>query len=206
MSKTGRAGHARGRRQKEKEEKRKADSKRGGMAGRGPAAMIVMKLIDALQYVIVKIIKFFWYGISEPTYKFVYNLLFSEFHGFFAGKEKDGDCYSTGIVRYIITIFVPPVGVFMAKGLYGWPSIFISAGLSFLHMFAGIIYAFIVTHNNRYSDRYQKRELERIEESRKRRQVDPSKYTFVHLCLSVGFLVLLVYLLMRLAKFIANNI
>lgn len=196
------SGSERGRRDKikAKEEARRKDSRRGALTGRGPVGLFVAKLIDMIIFTIKKTISFIWYSLTRPTFLFVYDLLFSEFRGVFAGKEKDGDCYNSSIFRYTITILVPPVGIFLAKGIYGWPSILISVMLTFYHIFPGIIYALVVTYNSRYADRYQQRELERIEKRRKERGLSHDTYSFKALVISLALLVGVIYLLMLFAK------
>jgi uncharacterized membrane protein YqaE (UPF0057 family) len=189
----------------EKLKKKAKDSRSGYISGRGPVGKVVAKLIDVLLDAVKMIFKFFWFTITLPTFNFVWDVLFSEFHGVFAGKEKDGECYNSSILRYIITILMPPMGVFMAKGLSGWPSIGISIILTFFHMFPGIIYAFVVTYDSRYADRYQKKELEHIEKLKKLRQVDPesAKYQLGPIIAGCCVLVLLVYGFIRLGNMMA---
>ena len=47
-------------------------------------------------------------------------------------------------VRMIITILFPPLGVFMAKGLYGMPQILMTCVLTLLFYFPGLMYALSV--------------------------------------------------------------
>lgn len=203
-NKTGRDGHGRGRKSEAKEEERRRDAKKGYLSGRGPVGLFVAKVIDMMIFVVIKIVKFFWYELTIPTFKFIERLLFSEFHGIFAGKEKDGECYNSSYFRYIINIFVPPVGVFLSKGLNGWPNILISTALTFFHIFPGIIYTIIVTYNSRYADRYQQKELERIEQKRKERGVKHQPFGLMALLASLGVLAGCLYLLMLLARFASN--
>jgi uncharacterized membrane protein YqaE (UPF0057 family) len=196
------SGNERGKRNKlkAKEDARKQDSRTGALSGRGPVGLFVAKLIDMVIFAIKKTVSFFWHGLTKPTFQFVYDFLFSEFRGVFAGKEKDGDCYNSSIFRYMITILVPPVGIFLSKGMYGWPSIVISVILTFYHIFPGIIYAIVVTYNSRYADRYQLRELQRIEKRRREKGERPDKYSFTALVISLAFLVGVIYLLITFAK------
>lgn len=208
MSKAGRNGHGRGQKSEGKQAERRRDTKKGFLSGRGPVGLFVAKVIDMLIFVVIKTVKFFWYELTIPTFNFINNLLFSEFHGVFAGKEKEGECYNSSVFRYLINILVPPLGIFLSKGMNGWPSIIISTVLTFFHIFPGIIYTFIVTHNSRYAERYQKRELEQIEKRRIERGDNHTPYGMVSLLTSIGVLAIIVYLLMLLAKFasgLTNN-
>ena len=69
--------------------------------------------------------------------------------------------------RYLITLFIPPLGIFLSKGLNGWVNIFLSIILCYFNYILGIIYAFFVTFNNRYADLYFKNEKKRIEKYKK---------------------------------------
>lgn len=194
---------------RDKLENRRKDSRGGIIAGRGPAGLVITMIIDKIQVVIREVFVFIWYKMSIPTFQFAWDLIFSETKGFFAGKEKDGDCYNSSVFRYIVTILAPPVGIFMAKGLYGWPSIMISVLLTFFHAFPGIIYAIIVTHKSRYADRYEQRERDEIERIKKLRleagMTARSKYGILSISVAVGLLVLSVYWIAKFAKAISIN-
>lgn len=189
----------------DKLKKKEKTKKSGYINERGPIGKIVAKLIDVTLESIKMIFKFFWFTITLPTINFIWDVLFSEFHGIFAGKEKDGECYNSSIFRYIITILMPPMGVFMAKGLNGWPSIAISIILTLFHMFPGIIYAFVIIYDSRYADRYQKRELEHIEKLKKLRLLNPdsANYQLVPIIAGCGILILMVYGFIRLGNIIS---
>jgi uncharacterized membrane protein YqaE (UPF0057 family) len=205
MSKIGNDGSSTGRKIKENIKKRKENTQNNALSGRGPIGLFVAKLIDIIILIIKKIFEFFVYKLTIPVVYFTYDLLFSGYKGVFAGKDKDGECYNSSIFRYIITILAPPVGVFMSKGISGWPSIIISTILTFFHMFPGIIYALVVTYNSRYADRYQDRELQMIKESREKRKVNNKpQYTFPALLISIGIMAIILYLLMKFAKLVAN--
>jgi uncharacterized membrane protein YqaE (UPF0057 family) len=205
MSKIGNDGSSTGRNRQEKLKQRKEETQNSALSGRGPIGLFVAKLIDAIILIIKTTFEFLIYKLTVPVINFTYDLLFSGYKGFFGGKEKDGECYNSSIFRYVITILAPPVGVFMSKGLAGWPSIIISTILTFFHMFPGVIYALVVTYNSRYADRYQDRELQMIKESREKRKVNNKpQYSFPALLISIGIMVLILYGLMKIAKFIGN--
>ena len=58
--------------------------------------------------------------------------------------NSDSAAFDMWYVRTIITILFPPMGVFMAKGLYGMPEIVLSCILTMLFYFPGLIYSFAV--------------------------------------------------------------
>jgi uncharacterized membrane protein YqaE (UPF0057 family) len=206
MSKKGSEGPGVNKKKRDKTTKRHKDSRTGFISGRGPVGLIVAKIIDTFIMVVRKVFEFLWFGLTIPTFNFTWNLLFSEFHGVFAGKNKDGDCYNSSFFRYIITILLPPMGVFMSKGVSGWPSITICAVLTLFHIFPGIIYAFIVTYHNRYSDRYQQREMDRIEEAKKRRAVDPNNnYGMLSIVIGVLIIIGIVFGFIKIAQYLGGR-
>lgn len=192
------------RKAKEKEQTFKTENRKEILTGRGPVGLVIAKIVDVMISTVKKVIYWICYGLVEPLFMNIYNALFSEFKGIFGGKEKDGECYSTIYLRYIITILVPPVGIFLSKGLNGWPSIIISCILCFYHMFPGIIYSLVVTYSNRYADRYEFKEREQLEEQKKRREIEGTKYSLISLVISICIFVGIIYLLLFMAKKIGN--
>lgn len=191
-------------RKRDKVENRQKDSRSGVISGRGPAGTITAMLVDTILNVVYNVFKFLWYKMTLPVFNWVWELFFSEMHGVFAGKEKDGDCYNSSFFRYGITILIPPVGVFMAKGIAGWPAILISTILTFFHIFPGIIYAIVVTYDSRYADRYQQKQLDDIERIKKLRldngDSSDAKYGLIPIILSMSLIVLMIYIFIRIAQ------
>jgi uncharacterized membrane protein YqaE (UPF0057 family) len=58
-------------------------------------------------------------------------------------------------IRYLLTIIMPPIGIFMSKGLNGWVNILLSIMLMYISYPIGIIYGMIISFNSYYSDYYQ---------------------------------------------------
>lgn len=191
--------------QKQKLEEKRKEQRKSALSGVGPIGLIMVKLIDLILDTVVWLAKWLWYDLSIPTFNAVWDLVFSEFHGVFGGKEKDGECFGSGYMRYLMNIIIPPFGVFMAKGLNGWPSIFIATILTLFHIFPGIIYAFVVTHHSRYADRYEQRQLDEIQKRKDLRNSDgdagdANKYGIVAVGVSMGIIILLVFLFIKLGN------
>jgi uncharacterized membrane protein YqaE (UPF0057 family) len=127
----------------------------------GILAMTVLYFWDAF---VELIFKFFFTTLDISVYAFdyIYNLIFGNFNGIFPSVNKYGSMYTYKSLRYIITIFVPPLGVLMGKGLMGWFNIIICLVICYVNYLAGIVYAFVITANNRYADRYERRNIEAI--------------------------------------------
>ena len=54
---------------------------------------------------------------------------------------------------------MPPFGVFLNKGIYGWFSVLVCIIITYVNFMAGIIYAFVITARNRYADQYEAYQL-----------------------------------------------
>ena len=50
---------------------------------------------------------------------------------------------------------MPPIGIFMSKGLYGWVNILLSIMLMYISYPIGIIYGMLISFNSYYSDYYR---------------------------------------------------
>ena len=80
----------------------------------------------------------FWGGIQSKYYDEANNKCKANSRGF-----------DMWYVRTIITILFPPLGVFMAKGLYGMGDIVMTSILTTLFYFPGLIYAFAVISSSK---------------------------------------------------------
>ena len=98
-------------------------------------------------------------------------------------------------LRYLITLLVPPIGIFMSKGISGWINIVLSIGLMYINYFLGIAYGVLITFNSFYSDFYQQKEEQNYREIIENENIDEksnnAKFIFVMICLL--FAVLLSY-------------
>lgn len=137
-----------------------------GMIGRpGPITGIVLYIIDLLIYFLLRFI-FFITDITHYAFKWFYNMIFGNFTGIIPKSVTDirnGTPITTKFFRYTMNVLMPPFGIFLSKGLYGWFSILVCLLLTYVNYFAGIIYAFVVTANNRYADQYELAELTKYE-------------------------------------------
>ena len=75
------------------------------------------------------------------------------FFGLINNKHKDnGICMSLWVPRTIITILLPPFGVYMARGINGFKYVMICSLLTCVFYFPGLIYAFIVMGNSKTAE------------------------------------------------------
>jgi uncharacterized membrane protein YqaE (UPF0057 family) len=140
--------------------KRRQEAKRkSALSGGGPIAKIIIFFLEKIivNILIIGVYNFFIDVISS-SFNFVNQMFFSDFKGFLAGKlkSKNGTCIEYTYFRYFLTLMVPPLGIFLARGLSAWFNIFICGFLCFLQYFPGLIYAIIVIQSAPYANRYHK--------------------------------------------------
>ena len=95
--------------------------------------------------------------------------------------------------------------LFMAKGMYGWVNILMSLFFCYIHYFAGIIYALVITYNSKYADLYEKKQADDIkriklqlkENSDNQIDIDNNKGELIvmgmFLSIFIGLFVLVIY-------------
>lgn len=72
------------------------------------------------------------------------------FFGLIHSKSvNNGKCLNMYWFRMIITILLPPFGVFLSRGIMGFPYILICSFLTALFYFPGLIYAFAVINSSK---------------------------------------------------------
>jgi uncharacterized membrane protein YqaE (UPF0057 family) len=133
----------------------------GSITQPGPIGAFMIYLFDVVIEFFARILVYFFSFIGTG-YDYVMAYTFGTFNGILPTANKNGILISYRFFRYIINIFLPPVGIFLSKGLYGWFNVIICFLLTYMHYVAGIIYCFIITANNRYADLYEKNEVDTI--------------------------------------------
>jgi uncharacterized membrane protein YqaE (UPF0057 family) len=148
-------------RRKLKREERKKANKAGLLMGQGPITMFIVYLFDFIIKLFLRLGELVM-EFSSLGFGTVYDLFYGTYDGFIPNSEKFGTIVSLKYMRYFITLLIPPVGVFLSKGIYGWFNIIICFVLTYFHIFLGIVYAFVITYRNRYADRYEEVEYKRL--------------------------------------------
>ena len=120
----------------------------------GPIAGIVLTLVDILVYFILKFV-FYIYDITKFAFDWVTNMTFGNFSGIMPKNFRKGKVISTKFFRYTMNVLMPPFGIMLSKGIFGWFSILICAIITYVNFFAGIVYAFVLTSRNRYADQFE---------------------------------------------------
>jgi uncharacterized membrane protein YqaE (UPF0057 family) len=133
------------------------------MENSGIIALIMMYIWDALVEIFVGFF-FDLFDIAIYSFDYTYTSLFGNYNGILPNVEKYGMRFDYKVPRYIITLLLPPVGVLMGKGLFGWFNILICLIMCYVNYGLGIVYAFVITADNRYADRHERAEIQRIKE------------------------------------------
>lgn len=124
----------------------------------GPIAGIIFYLFDTAVVFVLKIL-FIFLKISGYAFDFVMGFAFKNFTGIMPTANKNSQVITSKFFRYAMTVMLPPIGILMGKGFYGWFSVLICVILTYINYMAGIIYAFVITSRNRYADQYEKWEI-----------------------------------------------
>ena len=121
----------------------------------GPVTGIVLSLFDMISTFFIKITVILL-QITSISFDWMNNLIFGNLKGLIPNEVTKGAVISLRWTRYAMTVMMPPMGVFFSKGIYGWFNIIICTILTYMNFLVGIIYAFVITMNNRYADQYGK--------------------------------------------------
>lgn len=150
---------------KKRVEQRHKDRMKDTMEDSGILSLILLYVWDMFVEIVIGFI-FDLFDIMFFSFDYTQNFIFGNYRGIFPDSEKYGLMFSYKYIRYILTVLVPPVGVLMSKGLFGWFNILICMLLCYVHYVLGIIYAFVICVDSRYSDRYERRDIARIKKER----------------------------------------
>jgi uncharacterized membrane protein YqaE (UPF0057 family) len=123
-------------------------------ANAGPIAKFMVYLVETFITIFKKIISFVW-NIFTSIIGFVTNLFLGKIKGgiifgLISNKHrgKGGNCFSMWLPRTIVSILLPPFGVYLSRGLKGIKYVLICCVLTCCFYFPGLIYAMIVMNNS----------------------------------------------------------
>lgn len=169
------------------------------LQGTGPLAKIVVLLVESA-VLLLKMVTNMFIDLASDGFDFAFNMFFSDFKGFLVKgvQEKKGICFDLLIFRTALTLMLPPVGVFLARGLSGWYNIILCSFFCFFKYIPGVLYAFIVIHNAKYANlyhRFKKRKRE-LREGKKQDtgflgQIDLVPIVVFGLCLGLAIMLVL---------------
>ena len=161
----------------------------GGIIGRpGPITGIILYIVDLIIYLFLKF-TFYLVDMTQYAYNWVTNILFGNFQGIIPKSWGKGKVISTKFFRYTMNVLMPPFGIMLSKGMYGWFSILVCVLLTYMHYLAGIIYAFVITMHNRYADQYEQYQMKKFEQDYNQEEVDHDLKAFFS---SLAFIVILI--------------
>lgn len=124
----------------------------------GPITGIVLSALDAITTLLIRL-SLLLLQISSLAFDFTHNYIFGNFNGIIPSSLKTGKVVSLKWFRYAMTVMMPPFGVFLNKGMYGWFNILVCCILTYINYLLGIIYAFVICMRNRYADQYEDRQM-----------------------------------------------
>jgi uncharacterized membrane protein YqaE (UPF0057 family) len=149
-------------RRKLKREKLKEAKKAGSLALQGPLSLLIVGIIDFVFGLIGSMISLVM-DFSSGGFNLIYSSLYDGGTDIIPSSEKFGLAVSMKAIRIIITVLIPALGVALSKGLiFGWFNILLCFILTYISFPLGVIYALVVTYKNRYADRYEEAERQRI--------------------------------------------
>jgi len=148
-------------RRKLKREKLKEAKKAGSLALQGPLSLLIVGIIDFVFGLIGSIISLVA-DFSAGGFNLIYSSLYDGGTDIIPNSEKFGQAISMKPIRILLTVMVPPLGVFLSKGIMGWFNILLCFILTYINFVLGVVYALVVTYKNRYADLYEQVEGQRI--------------------------------------------
>ena len=149
-------------RRKLKREKLKEAKKAGALSLQGPLSLLVIGIIDFVFGLIRSMISLVM-DFSSGGFRLVYDTIYTDNGNIIPSSEKFGVAVSMRPIRVILSVLIPPVSVALSKGLiFGWFNILLCFILTYISFPLGVIYALVVTYKNRYADRYEEAERQRI--------------------------------------------
>lgn len=155
----------------------------------GPITGLVLSIIDIIVGLFLKFV-FYIFDITQYAFDWVNNITFINFQGIIPKHLVAGKVISTKFFRYTMNVLMPPFGIMLSKGIYGWFSIIICVLITYVNFFAGIVYAFILTSRNRYADQYEQYQLLKFQQKYPQKEADED----ISACISsVSFIFVLIF-------------
>ena len=152
------------RKQNSKQNKSKAERQ---LREGGPASLLITYLIDIFTQ-IIKLIFNLSKSIKSSGSQVVYDFFYQNGAKIVPENVKYGTIVSLKPLRVLLNIIFPPLGIFLARGMYGIHHVIISMLLIKFRLIAlplpilSIAYAFVITHIPSYSDRFNKYDFYRL--------------------------------------------
>lgn len=148
-------------RRKLKSQKLAQAKRNGALQNSGPLSLLIIGIIDFVFGLIGSMISLVM-DFSSGGFNLIYSSLYDGGTDIIPNSEKFGQAISMKPIRILLTVMVPPLGVFLSKGIMGWFNILLCFILTYINFVLGVVYALIVTYKNRYADLYEQVEGKRI--------------------------------------------
>jgi uncharacterized membrane protein YqaE (UPF0057 family) len=131
------------------------------IANQGPLSLFVIGIFDFVIETAMKLLQMVW-DFAGFGFDAVFGPVYAAGSDIIPNAEKFGTMVSMKPFRIFLTVLIPPLGIFLSKGLYSWFNILICFILMYVNFALGSIYALIITFRNRYGDRYEEAEYKRL--------------------------------------------
>jgi uncharacterized membrane protein YqaE (UPF0057 family) len=154
----------------------------------GPISGFVLVAIDVIIEIILKFV-FYLYDLALYSFNWINNMTFGNFKGIIPKNYSGGKVISTKFFRYTINVFLPPLGIMLSKGMYGWFSILCCILITYINYLAGIVFAFLITSKNRYADQYESYQISQFPEDSLLKEIEADSSAFFS---STGFVLLII--------------
>lgn len=163
----------------------------------GPISGFVLIAIDVVVEIILKFV-FYLYDLTQFAFDWMNNMTFGNFKGIIPKNFSGGKVVSTKFFRYTINVLLPPLGIMLSKGMYGWFSILCCVVFTYINYVAGIVFAFIITSKNRYADQYESYQIAQFPEASLIKELEVDASAFFS---SSGFVLLIVFIFIVFLSF-----
>lgn len=151
------------------QQKRDEEKRKSMVNGGGPFAKLFIFIIKDIFYdILLTTFYNMIIDILADSFAFVDHMFFSDFKGILAGKfkSKKGMCFEYTYFRYFITIMIPPMGIFLSRGITACVNIVICAFLCMINYYPGLIYAFIVIQTAPYANHYANMKRDKLRKAK----------------------------------------
>lgn len=162
----------------------------------GPITGIMLSLVDAIMSLVIRFTLLLM-KISTLAFEFVNNAIFGNFTGIIPGSVKGGKVISMKWFRYLMTVLMPPFGVFLHKGIYGWFNIGVCLVLCYINYIVGIVYAFVICMRNRYADQYEDYQLRKAMADNPENKDEGDYSAFWSMLVFLGVILTCLFLMIR---------
>lgn len=146
---------------KRKNEELAERSRADKIISEGPISLLITYILDIIASM-GKLILNMSSGFRMSGSKFIYDLVYKDGSKLVRSAEKYGLVVSLKPLRVLLCLMYPPLGVFLARGIYGIHYAIIALMLTYIHVLFGICFALIITHIPHYADKFADYDYYRI--------------------------------------------